>query len=98
MAEVIWKTNLGTGGRVMLPASAKPLHVHGQDGALVLWFMCDPDDKMMSPRIFHVIGTGHKFELEGGKLNYIGTAHIHGFVWHVFENVNEPYYGDAREK
>ena len=88
MSEVIFKTIIGSGGNFLLPVSAKPLHVHEQDGRIVLWFRCDPDDKMVSPRTFHVIGTGNRFELEGGELNYIGTAHIDGYVWHVFENVN----------
>lgn len=73
-------TILGT-TELMLPADAKPLHVGGQHGELMLWVLVPPGDPVK--RTFTVYGTGH----EGVTGNYIGTAVTeHGtFVWHVFE-------------
>lgn len=66
-----------------LPADAKPLHVDGQRGELMLWVLMG--DGPPVPRKFTVYGTGQ----EGITGAYIGTAVTeHGtFVWHVFENV-----------
>lgn len=38
-------------------------------------------------RVFRLAGTGHELEENVGR--YIGTIHLAGFVWHVFE-VNSP--------
>lgn len=92
MTEVIYKLDIGAGGNFMLPVGAVPLHVHDQDGKLILWFKCDPHEKLVSPRVFHVIGTGNKFDIEGGELKYIGTVHVESYVWHVFENVSSSFY------
>jgi hypothetical protein len=68
-----------------IPLGGRLLHVHEQDGNIGLWFLVDPNNKPVK-RKFFIVGTG--FGIEDGKyamLDYLGTAHIDGFVWHVFE-------------
>ena len=67
-----------------LSADAKPLHVGGQHGELMMWVLV-PEGPSVK-RSFTVYATGQ----EGAKGIYIGTAVTeHGtFVWHVFEQPN----------
>lgn len=66
-----------------MPAGSGVLHVHEQHDEVMLWYECDPDKDQTETRTFILVGTGNPFENEG--LTYVGTAHVHPFVWHVYE-------------
>lgn len=81
--QVIWKfpMTLSAHQIVEMPDGAQTLHVAEQYGKITLWALASPD---MEKRqyIFYVVGTGHAVPAEAGR--YLGTAHVDGFVWHVF--------------
>lgn len=66
---------------VRVPEGAELHHVHAQKGMVCLWAEVNPHAKTVE-RLFVVHGTGHPIE-SGDR--YVGTAHINGFVWHLFE-------------
>ncbi len=67
---------------VLMPLGARILSVQNQNGNLTLWALVD-DRRDQVPRKFLVVGTGQDFDAFG--LEYVGTAQIGIFVWHVFE-------------
>lgn len=67
---------------ITMPVGARVLHVHEQAGFPTLWAQCDPDAPTEHRR-FAVIPTGFD-EVPDGAV-FIGTAHVVGNVWHVFE-------------
>lgn len=81
----VYKYSIGLGGDTLMPAGAKVIHVHAQDDDVCLWAIVDtaaPDEL----RRFDIIGTGHQLPANRvGRWEHIGTAHVRGFVWHVFE-------------
>lgn len=59
-----------------------PRHVHEQGGLVMLWVEVNLDAAGPSvARTFSIEGTGCGFD----RGDYLGTAHVNGFVWHVFE-------------
>ena len=88
--KVIWKCTLDPvkGGRIEMPAGAKPLHVHEQSGEVRIWAECDTDAATVT-RLFGVIPTGN--EVPNGS--YLGSVHIddpaeHGslsYVFHIYD-------------
>jgi hypothetical protein len=65
-----------------LAAGSIPRHVHEQNGGVMLWIELDLATPGPSvARAFAIEGTGCGFE----RGDYLGTAHVEGFVWHVFE-------------
>lgn len=87
---VIWKFPLSLVGRgtIKMPKGSQILHVNQQDDRngydrLMLWAMCDPDAEM-EDRDFIVAGTGTPIDNDY-DMTYIGTVHLSGFVWHVFD-------------
>lgn len=78
----VYKYPIGLGGDVLMPAGAEVIHVHEQCDEVCVWAIVDteaPDEL----RHFDIVGTGHK--VRDGWRKYVGTAHVRGFVWHVFE-------------
>ena len=62
---IIWKFELEitTTQKLMLPAGAKLLSVHSQNGGvLCLWAMVDPNEQY-EPRIVEIVGTGNPMQL-----------------------------------
>lgn len=90
MAKVVYKYELDPDKiETDLPIGAKVLSVGAQGGSMFIWALVDPSAKT-EVRKFVVVGTGHKMvDAEIDKLQFIGTAHMHGgrLVWHVFEMV-----------
>lgn len=80
-----------------LGARAIPLCVGVQYGNAMTGPMVEPTfhlwarvydlDVLPLNRVFRLAGTGHALEENVGP--YIGTIHLAGFVWHVFE-INAP--------
>lgn len=72
---------------ILLPSSAKPLHVATQCGDLHLWALVDTDAPIV-PRKFRIHGTGHQIH-DADRLSFIGTLMMHDrqLVFHVFEVV-----------
>jgi hypothetical protein len=70
---------------IIMPLSAKLLHVHNQRGEICLWALVNPEDREVGARRFRVAGTGHPIS-QGENLDYIGTVHMDGgrLVFHVF--------------
>jgi len=70
---------------IMMPESAKILHVADQRGRLCLWAIVDPERPKVRRR-FAIIGTGYPFPPELVGI-YIETAMMaaSGLVWHVFD-------------
>jgi hypothetical protein len=67
---------------ISLPAGSVARHVHEQGGEVMLWV--ETDMSAEGPfifRTFSIEGTGCGFDTG----SYIGTAHVDGMVWHVFE-------------
>jgi len=84
MPQVVWKYQLDHAGRteVMMPGDAKVIEVAMQGGKFTLWAVVCPgivDQK----RVFYVAGTGHPIPAEAHT--HLGTVHVKGFVFHVFE-------------
>lgn len=69
-----------------MPHGAKPLHVAAQNGGVHLWALVHADNPVrpLDRRAFLTLGTGH-LEDPAAIGDYIGTAHLDGLVWHVFE-------------
>lgn len=72
-----------------LPANARLLSVHDQNGALCLWAYVNPPANPLE-RVIRIVGTGH--ELPSDFLthhDFIGTVVQEEIsaVWHVFEEL-----------
>lgn len=68
---------------IMMPRGAKILTAHEQLGLICLWAIVDTQEKLEARNIV-VHGTGQ--ELYDGILDYIASAYIDEFVWHIFEH------------
>lgn len=66
-----------------LPEGAVFLHAAYQEHELFMWCMVDPDAPVEA-RQFAVVGTGWPLKDQAG-LQYRGTVHHSGYVWHVLE-------------
>ena len=84
MRKTIWKYELAIEDwvRVTIPDGARFLKVGGQGGKLCLWVLVDLE-KPPRAYYFRIFGTGH--DIPDGIGEYIGTAQIGSFVWHLFE-------------
>jgi hypothetical protein len=71
---------------VNMPKGAEVLTVQTQGRGLYLWALVEPSISTVERR-FEIFGTGHP--ITAGKRNYIGTAQVGPYVWHVFENLEE---------
>ena len=101
MSERVWKfalTEPTPTGRVFvdLPASARPFTVGLQDGTIVVWALCDPeqeielDMQVTGPRRFIVANTGQEIPGFPDGARFLGTVTTsNGIVWHIWD-------GDAR--
>lgn len=89
--RAIWKfdlTPLHGVQQVRMPSGARPLHVAEQYGRLRLWAIVDTEAQEVEHELV-VVGTGkdlHPLERDAQRV-YIGTAHVAGEVWHVFQGV-----------
>lgn len=59
----------------------------GKEPTFHLWARVFDFDVLPLNRVFRLAGTGHPLEENVGP--YIGTIHLGGFVWHIFE-INPP--------
>ena len=88
MSHTVYKIILRVTDRqvVVLPKSAKLLHVHEQRGEICVWYLKSiDDDDELEDRTVHIIGTGHIFG-DVDRITYLGTAHLQDgeLVFHVF--------------
>jgi hypothetical protein len=67
---------------IQLPKSARVLTAQLQEGVFCIWVMLTPGlhDAL---RVFDVYGTGHNMPDDPG--DYVATAQMGPFVWHVFD-------------
>lgn len=87
VVDTIWKYELDITDRqiLLIPKNAEILNVGIQGKTLCLWALVNPDRKKQS-RTIEIIGTGNPISNEGlPTRDYIGSAVIDPFVWHVFE-------------
>lgn len=101
MTDRAWKFTLsppGPTGRVFIdmPASARPFSAGLQDGEIVVWALCDPEQEVepgmqaSGPRRFIVANTGAEIPGFPDGARFLGTlTTVNGIVWHVWD-------GDAR--
>lgn len=84
----IWKYTVPIQDKLQLrlPEGAKILHVGNQGGSVQMWVLVD-STAPKSERDFLVIGTGHPVP-ERVPIEYIGSAVVPPFVWHVFEDLS----------
>ena len=83
MAKTIYKYNLSVfaDNDFDMPKGTTPLHVDNQQDHLCLWAEVDTDLPKQR-RSFVIVGTGHEIPPDA---QYVGTAQVDPFVWHVFE-------------
>lgn len=81
--STIWKYTLAITDyqTIEIPEGFTPLQVSVQGSDLCLWCKVDPKAKKL-PVIFWIVGTGHPIPNE--PIEYIGSAIMNPFVWHVF--------------
>lgn len=86
-SKAVWKFQLYLIDEPQSLDCGKILTVAEQNGSLCIWAENEP----MTRQWFTVEGTGHPIP-EGAK--YVGTAHMHPLVWHVYRIPSPP----AQEK
>jgi len=88
--RTIWKFPLAIAGAqtVCMPAGAKILSVHMQDGVPCVWAIVDPDAPQRAVT-FRMFGTGHGLPAAG--MAFVGTVPDRAFVWHVFYDTVDPH-------
>ena len=79
----VWKYPLGLSVEpwVRMPVGAEVVHVAEQGGQPTLWAIVDSSQPMVR-RLIHVVGTG---DAVPDGTAYVGTAHLGGYVLHVFD-------------
>lgn len=82
--QQVWKFPLGTAERteVEMPGGAKVVEFAMQHGVFTLWAVVTPGETPQK-RIFYIAGTGHP--ISPNAHTYLGTVHVDGFVFHIFE-------------
>lgn len=71
-----------------IPGGGRVLSVGVQGTKIVMWVMVRPD-QLTQTRRFEIIGTGNPIEVDNGiEREFIGTAQVDEFVWHVFERIS----------
>lgn len=70
--------------RVEMPAGARLLHVANQRDELCLWALVDAARPTVD-RFIGVVGTGNPAPDIDDDADYVGTAQVGSFVWHVFD-------------
>lgn len=68
---------------ITMPLGAKIIEVAVQGNAVYLWAIVDTEASIHAKR-FQVVGTGWDL-CEFLSQDHIGTVHLNGYVWHVFE-------------
>jgi hypothetical protein len=85
--EIIYKYTLDIEKRfVDIPASSKIIHVGNQGGKICLWASRDIDSTSEFMDTYTIVGTGSPYD--EGVYNYVGTAIVPPFVWHVMLDRN----------
>ncbi len=82
--KTIYKYNLSCEDitQLRVPSDFQVLSVQEQRGELCIWALVD-NDRVKDIRVFHVYGTGDKFE--ASDMIHIGTVQMGVLVWHVFD-------------
>ena len=83
----IYKYEILTDGKLMLPNGAIVRKVAAKGESICLWAEVDPDRSTLE-RFFEVFGTGHEMP-EGMGIDrvYIDTVLMGPFVFHVYERL-----------
>jgi hypothetical protein len=86
MDQAIWKYQFEINDELQvkeMPLLSRCVHVASQDDVLCMWAIVEPKYKLVK-KYFRVHGTGFVYDIEDGD-EYVGTAHMPPFVWHLFE-------------
>ena len=85
--KTIYKYELMSDGKLMLPNGATVLRVAAQGDAICLWAEVDPERSQLE-RYFEVFGTGHEIP-EGMGIDrvYLDTVFMGQYVFHVYERL-----------
>lgn len=69
---------------IAVPRGAMMLHAATKDGAMCVWYRCDPKAPISNRRI-RIAGTGHPIADEAWE--YIGSCFLNdgALVFHIFE-------------
>ena len=84
--NAIWKFPIDT--RIMrteLPKNSMVLTAQMQNNNIVMWVICNTEEKQKEPRIFRVFDTGEP--LPEHRMAFIATIQDEGTVHHIFEMV-----------
>lgn len=73
---------------VMMPFGAEILHAGIQHEKTYVWALVDENSKVDQARRFRVYGTGSQL-IAPQAHKHISTIVVGGWVWHVFELVDE---------
>lgn len=88
MPLTVWKCLLNIEDEHVLeiPSPAITLSFQVQNGALVLWFLVNPELGKVT-KVFRLAGTGHQINNSLSELEYIDTVQLKGgkLVYHLFE-------------
>jgi hypothetical protein len=79
---------------LMLPTGSIVLHFHEQNGNLCVWARHDPTAGGTETHRFYIVGTGNLTNEFEPPTDYIGSAHVGEFVWHVFHWVSPALKGN----
>lgn len=87
--KAIWKYRipLVSESKVSMQKDARIIHVNIQEESLTIWAIVETES-IREFRTFRVFGTGEELDEKYlPSLIYIGTVHIKGYVFHIFEKV-----------
>ena len=89
MNKVIWKTELTVADHqaIQAPEGSEVLSAQLQQGALCIWYLCDPDATLNVMDVW-ILGTGHTHDSQG---DYVDTFQTNGgsLVFHVFAEMRD---------
>ena len=86
--KTIYKYEILTGGKLLLPNGAIVRKVGAQGESICLWAEVDPNRSQLE-RDFEVFGTGQEIT-EGMGIDrvYLDTVFMGAYVFHVYERIN----------
>lgn len=96
MAKMIYQYRFTPADIVVLnmPADAAVLTVEVSSGVPALLVLVDPE-RPTEQRVFRAFRTRNGLPAEIDQMIYIGTFHVEGVAWHLWEDVDDEATFDA---
>jgi hypothetical protein len=87
--RIIWEFQIPDSGELVetIPGFIKALHVRERDGEVCVWVILDSESKVLHKVRFKTVGTNWGLWSSDYEGEYIGTAYVGLYVWHVFMKV-----------